>query len=504
MNKNILDLQVEIFPFAGVEIAGQVLIRDHVNLSGSSPKDIGFVPITDLYFCEQAESNGSAKDLIKVACLKDGIKPSAEEEAKLKEAGVVAYTYSLKDHALQAAASSTRVRASARTASLPKGFKALGVSAGTKRSGRKDVGVIAADVPCKWTGVFTQNKVRAVCVDRNEAMLAKQVRAIVCNSGVSNTCTGKEGDDNDQAMRETTAKKIGVSADEVLCASTGKIGVQLEIDKITKAIKSTDFAASDNDAVIDFASSILTSDLVTKVYRSKHILGFAKGSGMIHPNMATMLGFLITDAKVEGMDEKAMQEILREVTDESFNAISVDGDVSTNDMVLLLSSEQGETISKEEFKAELKETCVDLAKKIVDDGEGTTKVVEVNVSNAKNKEEAMQIAKSIITSNLVKTATFGLDPNWGRIVAAIGYSGIDSVDPSKLEVDLLGETVYKKSVPVINDCESRAALSEQMKKHRTITIDVNMDCNKAHDIQATAWGSDLSYKYVEINAEYFT
>ncbi len=505
MSPEILELKIEVYPLGDLEIAEGSLVRDHINLSGSSPKDLGFIPITDLYVNSESKvysklsKHGSRKDgSIIVACLKEGVTPSEEETKKLLEEGVSAYTYSLIKESLQAASQKKKVKAEAYVPKLPAGFKASGRAAGLKETKRKDLGVISSDYPCDWAGVFTQNKIRAICVDHNEALLGKPVRAILVNSGNANACTGKEGAENDKKMRASLAANLGVNEFEVLTASTGVIGVQLDFAKVERVISSMDFGLTYQD-LNDFAQAILTTDLTSKLHQSENFLGFAKGSGMIHPNMATMLSFIITDANIEG----DMQAALKEAVDATFNSISVDGDTSTNDMVLLLTNRQGKKLSELDFKKELKEVCENLAIKIVKDGEGATKLIEVKIEGALSKEDASLLAKSVIGSSLVKTAIFGCDPNWGRIIASLGYSGAEAIDENKISMSLLGQKLFEKGAPtkLSLDKTKRDDLAKQMKANNKILIEINMGLGKE---TAKAWGSDLSYDYVRINAEYFS
>ncbi len=489
----VIELRVDIYPLLGEKLAGDYVIADHINLSGSSPRDIGFVPLTNLY----TETNG-----IIVACLKAGTHPSAAEAEVLRKQGVKAYCYGLLEPALYAAANGEQVRATGFVPRLPKGYKIWGGAAGIKPSGRKDLAVLISDSPCKWAGVFTRNLVRAACVDHNIAAQGSSVRVIVCNSGNANACTGEEGARKDMELRASVARVLGVKAVEVLSASTGKIGVQLP--KV-----SVDNISPDNkvDNIVDFAEAILTTDLSTKIAQSRSMIGFAKGSGMIAPNMATMLGFIISDARIS-ISQKRLEEILREITAETFNAISVDNDTSTNDMLLFLTNEQGAELSENELITHLREVCVELAKKIAIDGEGATKLIEqrvVNYAPALTQEQAITIAKTIINSPLVKSAVFGCDPNWGRIMAAAGRAaaelGLNDQVFSKARLSIFGSVVYENAMPSEWIATNRDQLASRMKRNRTITIDLDLGGSKS---AVKAWGCDLSYDYVRINAEYFT
>lgn len=492
-------IRIDIYPLPGVELSGEYKIADHVNLSGSAPR-LGFNPLTDLY------SYKHDKNAIIVACLKAKIKPTEEEAAVLKANGVKAYTYSLLEPALFAAANNQKLEAIGFVPSLPKGISLYSAAAGIKvNSSTLDLAIAVSEVEALWAGVFTINKARAICVDNNAKLLQSKIRGLIANSGNANACTGIQGERDDQAIREAVATKFGVKANQVLTASTGKIGVTLPLNKITNAVS----ALNKTSEIIEFAEAMLTTDLVIKVHQDSNfnILGFAKGSGMIQPNMATMFGFLFSDVKIKGMDESQMQQAfqdsLKEIADKTFNAISVDGDTSTNDMVIFISTCLGKEISLEEFKVSLEDVCVNLAKKVVLDGEGTTKLIELNLYGIKDQSLAYKIGKKIINSLLVKTAIFGLDPNWGRIIASLGQACAEldySIDLSQSKLNLLGCTVYQNSLPTEFD---RTAMSDLMKKNKVIKLD--LFTNTAIDNSGiTVWGSDLSYDYVRINAEYFT
>lgn len=503
-------IKVAIFPLSGVKLERENLIGDHINLSGSSPKDIGFIPITDLYIDKHNP------EAIKVACLKEGVLPSQEEETKLREQGVSAYSYDLVERALCTASSGKQLQAIGFVPELPKGFNIEGLKAGFKISNSKDIGIIHSEEACHWAGTFTKNKSRASCVDHNIELANQKIHALVCNSGNANACTGEEGKSNDLQIRNLLSQQVNIKAEQILTASTGKIGVQLEMDKFEATLKQSKILSTKSTSnVLDFAQSILTTDLRTKIYQSNNMLGFSKGSGMIAPNMATMLAFIITDARIKGLKEEKsqerMQSLLKEAVNATFNSISVDGDCSTNDMVLLLSNGLGKELSEDEFKLELKEICQELALKILEDGEGVTKIIQLDVTNAVSYSAAQSIGKTIINSSLVKTAIFGNDPNWGRIIMALGNSchwlteegKKQELDLSKVSLKILDKAVYQQGTPTkysSND-ESRNQLSELMKKNRYIKISLDLGVNNG---SSRVWGTDLSYEYVRINAEYFT
>ena len=395
---------------------------------------------------------------------------------------------------------------------IPKGFKFAGVHCGIKRK-RKDIGIIYSDSPCNAAGVFTKNVVKAAPLIYDRRILddnPENIRAIVVNSGIANACTGEKGLKNAIEMAEKTAAEFNLSSNSVLVASTGLIGVQLPMEKVKLGIEmAKNFLM---DSPVDFAQSIMTTDTVQKISSVKidlndkkiNILGIAKGSGMIHPNMATMLSFLLTDAYIS---PNVLKTLLQLSVSETYNMIDVDGDTSTNDMVIILAngaSETPEILPKtemsEKFLEALNQINTELAKKIVKDGEGATKLIEVRVLNAPTKEDAKKIAKSIVSSNLVKTAIYGGDANWGRIFAAVGYSGA-SFDPMK--IDLYISNTHE-NIKVAENGKEYPFNEEKAKKilsadHVSLLLDM-----KQGKALATAWGSDLTEKYIEINGRYRT
>ena len=395
---------------------------------------------------------------------------------------------------------------------IPKGFKFAGVHCGIKRK-RKDIGIIYSDSPCNAAGVFTKNVVKAAPLIYDRRILddnPENIRAIVVNSGIANACTGEKGLKNAIEMAEKTAAEFNLSSNSVLVASTGLIGVQLPMEKVKLGIEmAKNFLM---DSPVDFAQSIMTTDTVQKISSVKidlndkkiNILGIAKGSGMIHPNMATMLSFLLTDAYIS---PNVLKTLLQLSVSETYNMIDVDGDTSTNDMVIILAngaSETPEILPKtemsEKFLEALNQINTELAKKIVKDGEGATKLIEVRVLNAPTKEDAKKIAKSIVSSNLVKTAIYGGDANWGRIFAAVGYSGA-SFDPMK--IDLYISNTHE-NIKVAENGKEYPFNEEKAKKilsadHVLLLLDM-----KQGKALATAWGSDLTEKYIEINGRYRT
>ncbi|MFO0211951.1 MAG: bifunctional ornithine acetyltransferase/N-acetylglutamate synthase, partial [Pseudanabaena sp.] len=367
---------------------------------------------------------------------------------------------------------------------------------------------IASDVPAIAAGVFTKSCVRAACVDFNREVLAKggKVSAILCNAGQANASTGAEGWRNAVECAELVQKALNTK-DGVLVASTGVIGKQLLMDKMRTGIaKIATLISPDGGEAA--SKAIMTTDTVPKSIALETVIdgkpvrigGICKGSGMIHPNMATMLGFVTCDA---GVEPKLWQKMLSSSIDASFNQVTVDGDTSTNDMVLALSNGQsGVTIDDEnsssaiKLQAMLQEVCKNLAKAIARDGEGATCMIEVNVSGASSTEDARKIAKTIVGSSLVKSAVFGNDPNWGRIAAAAGRADVN-FNQDMLNIQLGDFVMMQDGTPQDYD---RAAASEYL-KNETVIINVGVGDG---DGSGTAWGCDLSYDYVKINAEYTT
>lgn len=390
----------------------------------------------------------------------------------------------------------------------PKGYYAGGVHCGVKRK-RKDLGWIYSTVPATAAAVYTTNLFQAapLLVTQESIAVEGKLQGILVNSGNANACTGEQGLKNAYEMRNTFSKLIGVPNHYTAVVSTGVIGEQLPMEKISSGIHSIK-GSIQHDDVINFQQAILTTDTFTKQFAVQLIIdgktvsigGAAKGSGMIHPNMATMLGFITTDANIHQADLLAA---LRSVTNETFNMITVDGDTSTNDMVLVLANGlSGNTQLTSEhpdwplFVKGLEIVSKELAKKIARDGEGATKLIEVHVKGALTKQMANAIGKSIISSNLVKTAIFGSDANWGRIVCAIGYSE-QPIDPMKILIQLGNISVFANGLPLPFDEE--VATKYLQKETVQITVDLQMGSE-----YITAWGCDLTYDYVKINASYRT
>jgi glutamate N-acetyltransferase/amino-acid N-acetyltransferase len=384
----------------------------------------------------------------------------------------------------------------------PKGFTADATHAELKFQ-KLDLGMILSEVPAVIAGVFTTNKVSAAPVQLDKAVVAGGVaQAIIVNSAIANAVTGEEGMTNAKKTQRLLAEKFELNPNHVAVCSTGVIGTQLPMEKVALGISKL---SAKNGHTAGFAEAILTTDLVTKEVayeveiagKTVTVAGVCKGSGMIHPNMATMLGFITTDAKIA---QPLLQKTLSEIIETTFNQITVDGDTSTNDTVLVLANGQAEnaeifadTADYTAFKTVLAKVCQILAKKIAADGEGATKLIEVNVTGAPDEVSARMIAKHIVGSSLVKTAIFGADPNWGRVVSAIGQ--VAPFEVSDIELEIQGDLVLLHSTPVDFD---QAALSEKLQE-QVVVIDA--DLNQG-DKSGTAWGCDLTYKYVEINALY--
>lgn len=386
------------------------------------------------------------------------------------------------------------------------GFTAGGISAGIKSGGGSDVGIVYSKKKCVAAGTFTTNKIRASCVEWCSSHLpSTTIRAMVCNSGCANACTGKKGEKDTAELAKSVAEELSVEKDEVLVASTGVIGAYLPMEKIRGVLPvlRSHLNEEGGDA---FARAIMTTDLVQKECavsvrsgRDSYVLGgCAKGSGMICPNMATMLGFITTDASIT---KAKLDPVVKRVVNRTFNNLTVDGDTSTNDMVLVLSNGMsGVKVSDANdlklFEEALYEVCNDLCSKIAADGEGATKRVEITVKGAATEEDARLAAKAIANSNLTKCALFGNDPNWGRIACAVGYSGARFSD-QKMSIKLCGIPVFKNVRPVPFD---ETKIHHELKK-KIVTIDVNLGLGKA---AAVAHTCDFSYDYVKINAEYHT
>ena len=390
-------------------------------------------------------------------------------------------------------------------ATEPLGFRAGAARAGVKTgvADRLDVGLIVSDRPCTAAGVFTTNQVIAApCLVTRRHLEGGTLRAIVANSGIANACTGDEGDRAAHAMARAAATAVGCAPHEIAVASTGVIGWQLPVDRITKAV--AEIAPTDG-GFGDFARAIMTTDTRPKLIGvtasagegTIRARGIAKGAGMIHPNMATLLAFVVTDAAIP---LEPLRAITRRAADRSFNAISVDGDTSTNDTLLVLANgASGVPATPESLlvaESMIVGACEMLAREIVADGEGVTKVFAVHVSGAATDEDARRAARTITTSNLVKTAIHGADPNWGRIIAAAGRSGA-KVDDRRASIRIGGIDVFREGTPVPFDpADLRKAFEA-----KDIDIELRLGLGEG---SAIAWGTDLSAEYVHINADYTT
>ena len=395
----------------------------------------------------------------------------------------------------------------------PKGFQAAGLYAGIKKGHKKDMAMIFSEAPCRAAGVFTTNVVKAAPVkwDYKVVHESKFAQAVVVNSGVANACTGEEGY---ACCRETAGeagKLLGIPEDAVLVASTGVIGAQLPMDTIKAGVGMLvpALGSGREDAALE-AEAIMTTDTKPKEVavelsiggKTVRMAGMCKGSGMIHPNMATMLCFVVTDAAIS---RPLLQKALSDDVVDTFNMISVDGDTSTNDSVLLLANglagnpeitEENEDYAR--FCEGLRLVMTELSKKIAGDGEGATCLFEVTVKGAATKEDARILAKSVVTSSLTKAAIFGHDANWGRILCALGYSGV-MFDPEQVDI------WFESSAGTLKIVENGVSTgySEEEATKILSQEEVTAICDiKAGDASATAWGCDLSFDYVKINADY--
>ncbi|GHI00173.1 bifunctional ornithine acetyltransferase/N-acetylglutamate synthase [Neobacillus kokaensis] len=390
---------------------------------------------------------------------------------------------------------------------LPKGFKAGGLHCGLKRK-RNDLGYIVSEVPATAAGVYTTNVFQAAPLVVTQESIAKEnkIQAMIVNSANANACTGEQGLKDAYEIQNNFAGELGIQNHLVAVTSTGVIGELLPMEKVNTGIKQ--ILNKEHEGVNNFLQAILTTDIVVKQIgvqlnidgKTVSIGGAAKGSGMIHPNMATMLGFVTTDANIAHED---LSNALKDITNQTFNMITVDGDTSTNDMVVVMANgmADNEQLTKdhpdwEVFKTGLKIVCESLAKKIARDGEGATKLIEVKVDGGFSQNAARAVGKSIISSNLVKTAIYGTDANWGRIVTAIGYSGVP-IEPNAIKVSLGSIPVFENGLPIPFDEEEAKKYLEQE------NVQIHVELNQG-EYSATAWGCDLTYDYVKINASYRT
>jgi len=385
-----------------------------------------------------------------------------------------------------------------------KGFRATGVACGLKKTGALDFALVVSDTDCACAGMFTTNRVQAAPVLYDRETLAKNsgaLRAVVVNSGCANACTGDAGLADTRATADATARALGIRADQVLVLSTGVIGQRLPMEKIFNGIS---LAASSlkYDGGADASRAIMTTDTKPKVsaLRNTHyaISGMCKGAGMIHPNMATMLAVVTTDAQIA---PALLDQALRVAVNQSFNRISVDGDMSTNDTILLLANgasnyEIRTTQHVAEFTEALTQVCTDLAKQIARDGEGATKFVEIVVSGAASEDDAVRVAKAIANSPLTKTAIYGGDANWGRVVCAAGYSGV-AVAPAKMKLWFGDVNVFANGMPTdFDEAASTRAIAGA-------DVAIRLDLGQGN-ASTTVWTCDMSHDYVTINGKYRT
>ena len=396
---------------------------------------------------------------------------------------------------------------------VAKGFEAAGAEAAVKYQNRKDMALVYSTSPCRVAGTFTSNVVKAAPVMWDQKVVAQSpfVQAGVVNSGIANACTGQAGMDCCQAEAEHAGRLLGIPAEAVLVASTGVIGMAMPVDRLCAGIDKLVVAkAHSREAGLAAAQAIMTTDTISKEIaveveiggQTVTIGGMSKGSGMIHPNMCTMLAFLTTDVNIS---KEMLQRAVSATVVDSFNMISVDGDTSTNDTLLVLANGQagnaeisGEGADYDAFCQALDFITAHLARKMAGDGEGATCLFEAKVIGADTKEHARTLAKSVICSSLSKAAIYGHDCNFGRFLCALGYSGV-SFDPDKVDLWFQSEAgravVYSQGNPVsYSEEEATKILSAP---EVTVVADMHMG-----DAQATAWGCDLSYDYVKINADY--
>jgi glutamate N-acetyltransferase / amino-acid N-acetyltransferase len=397
-------------------------------------------------------------------------------------------------------------------ASLPRGFRFAATACGLKKTGALDLGLFSSDVPASAAAVFTQNLVVAapVTLSKKHLQLSKgRMRAVVVNAGNANCATGAQGDAASQRTVEETARRLGLPTQEVFVCSTGVIGVQLPVEKILRALPS--LARNRRPSMRSFAElslAICTTDTRPKTAAASfkmagkriHFVGCAKGAGMIHPNMATTLAFVVTDAAIS---PSLLKKTLQDITSRTFNSISVDGDTSTNDTLLVLAngeagapSIKAGTRAHRAFSAALEAVCRSLALQIVADGEGAQRVIEIEVRHAKTETGAKRIAETIATSPLVKTAFAGGDPNWGRIFSAAGRSGV-KFDPALVDIKMAGIAVLRRGQPV--DFNERAASNKLLADHVPLIVDLH-----AGTATARYWTCDFTAEYVRINASYRT
>ncbi|MDD6332420.1 MAG: bifunctional glutamate N-acetyltransferase/amino-acid acetyltransferase ArgJ [Clostridium sp.] len=396
----------------------------------------------------------------------------------------------------------------------PKGFQAAGLRAGIKPGKmNKDMAMVVSTVPCVAAGVFTRNLVKAAPVQWDAQILEKHgvAQAVVVNSGIANACTGEQGYEDVKKTAKAVAKELDIKTEQVVVMSTGVIGQPLPMDTILQGVGMLREQLSQSEqAGHAAAEAIMTTDTHSKEIaiefslkgKTVRMAGMCKGSGMIHPNMGTMLGVITTDAMIT---QELLSACLKELVEDTFNMVSVDGDTSTNDSVVVLANGLAEhDLIKEEdedyetFKSALKKVMTYLAQNIAADGEGATRLLEATVIHASTKEQAKILAKAIITSNLTKAAVFGMDANWGRILCAMGYSGAE-FDPNQVTIRISSQegTVTLVEHGMATDYDEEEATKILSPDKVTVLADIH-----AGEQEATAWGCDLTYDYVKINADY--
>lgn len=380
---------------------------------------------------------------------------------------------------------------------LPNGFSATAVAAGIKPSGKTDLALVYADVPCAWAFVATRNRLTASCVSRNRVRYGtgEPIRAILVNSGNANCASGDSASFDNEEMARRAAGLLGdTKSHEVITASTGVIGVPLPMARVNEGLGR--LTGERTDEVDAFAEAILTTDTKIKTVAANlrggaRMVGIAKGSGMIHPNMATMLAFVVTDARVS---QEAMREMWPDVVERTFNQMTVDGDTSPNDMAILMSTQQIET-PPSEFAEALQAVSTSLTEKIAADGEGASTMIRVRVMGARSEDEARLAARSVAGSSLVKAAVHGRDPNWGRILSAVGQTNV-LWDSSRIEIIVQGTPVYRGE-PLDFDAE---AVSTSL-DNTIVEFEIDLGAGPS---TGRAWGCDLTEGYVKINADYTT
>lgn len=392
---------------------------------------------------------------------------------------------------------------------MVKGYYSNGLHCGIKKSGKLDLGIVMSETPAKTYALFTTNKFKgAPLIVTQKHLKNNRTQLLVVNSGIANTCTGSEGIKNSEKKCEHSAKVFGIKKDDVIPMSTGIIGKQLPIKNILEGISKLKNKSDDNN-MIKFPISIMTTDTYPKIFgvnvshknKEYKIVGTVKGAGMINPNMATMLAFIFTDVDI---DDDLLKKAFKDSINKSFNSISVDGDTSTNDTAIIFANGQANNASINNAKTEeykifceaLDCVTIKLAKDVIKDGEGATKLVEITVKNAQTLKDAQNICRSVSNSNLVKTAFFGEDPNWGRIICATGYSE-SNFDPQKLDLYLGNIKIFFHGNP-LKFSEEKA---KKVLQNNEIKVIINLNSGTK---TWTAWTSDLTYDYIKINASYRT